>query len=35
MTKKELKYMKEYMLKETGDIPHNEYKYNQEEQMIF
>ena len=35
MAKKELKYMKEYMLKETGDIPHNEYKYNQEEQMIF
>ena len=35
MTKKELKYMKEYMLKETGDIPHNEYKYNKEEQMIF
>ena len=35
MTKKELKYMEEYMLKETGDIPHNEYKYNQEEQMIF
>ena len=35
MTKKELKYMEEYMLKETGNISHSEYKYNKEEQMIF
>lgn len=35
MTKKELKYMEEYMLKETGTIPHNEYKYDEEEQTVF
>ena len=35
MTKKELKYMEEYMLKETGTIPHNEYKYDEVEQTVF
>ena len=35
MTKKELKYMEEYMLKETGTIPYNEYKYDEEEQTAF
>ena len=35
MTKKELKYMEEYMLKETGTIPYNEYKYDEEEQTVF
>ena len=27
--------MEEYMLKETGTIPHNEYKYDEEEQTVF
>ena len=35
MTKKELKYMEEYMLKEIGTIPYNEYKYDEEEQTAF
>lgn len=35
MTKKELKYMEEFMLKETGTIPYNEYKYDEEEQTVF
>lgn len=35
MTKKELKYMEEYILKKTSAIPYNEYKYDEEEQVVF
>ena len=35
MTSKEWSYLKEYVLKETGTISHDEYRYDKDEQETF